>query len=70
MNIHHLQYPAFSADFTIVPFSHALTGNKNRKTDGNHSANTDDQALFYFTKDHAPVRTLILLDKRMINHTR
>jgi hypothetical protein len=40
----------FAMDEHSSPFHMPLPGNKNRKIDGNHSANTDDQALFYFTK--------------------
>ncbi len=46
--------PAISGFFRRLyhrPFFHLpLPGDKDRKTEGNHSANTDDQALFYFTK--------------------
>jgi hypothetical protein len=35
----------FFRRFSMVRSSWLLPGNKNRKTDGNHTANTDDQTL-------------------------
>ena len=59
----------FPPDFPWALFHLPVPGGKNRKTDRNHSANTDDQTLFYHTKTRTS-ENINSLDKRMIDHRR